>query len=267
MADYTEYSNFIRGILSEDIKETGFKNNGSYTRVLENVNKTLGNEYLTCIETEFPEITYEDLKAYITVNDKLGASLKSIFTTNKMKLVYCSPTCLRYIYHALLILKKLRETGAKGVVELGGGYGGLYLALNIFAPKMNVEIEKYFIIDLQPVTELIKKYLAEHMNILTIPLEIYDPESFQPHLQKFYQETNNTFFVSNYALSEFHEHDRNQYVNELVSKSTHGFMVWQTCFGCDIERAKQVIRKSNLIVEEERPQTCPIAEKNYFLYW
>ena len=134
-----EHQLFIHSILNKSIDEIQFKNQGAYTYVLENLSKDFGAEILKHIETNFPQISFEDMRAFIILNDKYGGTVKSIFTTNKMKLLYCSPSTLRYILHALLILNYYKETMCKNVLELGQGYGGLFLAINMFANKRSEE--------------------------------------------------------------------------------------------------------------------------------
>ena len=166
---------FIHSILEKSIEDIQFKNQSAYNGVLENLSKDFGTDILKYIETNFPQVTFEDMRAFIQVNDKYGGTMKSIFTTNKMKLLYCSPTTIRYMLHALLILNYYKETMCKNIVELGQGYGGLFLAINMFANKFpDVCIRKYIMVDMPNSSALTRKYLEAHKNVITIPYEVYD---------------------------------------------------------------------------------------------
>ena len=131
---------YLESISKEDITQTNFKSNTVFNGVMESLSKTHGNNYLQKIEEEFPEITFDDMKEFVSLNEKVGSAMKTIFTTKKTKLFYCSPTTMRYIYHSLIILKYLKETGLSKIVEIGSGYGGLYLAMNVVAKKMDITL-------------------------------------------------------------------------------------------------------------------------------
>lgn len=283
MSIYSEYENYIYSIVATDdtFQESDFKSNPKYTNILEHVNKQTGIEYLKKIEEEYPQITFEDMKEFININDKYGSPEKTIFTTSNSKLIYCSPSCMRYIYHSLKILEHLANcqmadkrrkkndstlppaaVNPTSIIELGGGYGGLYLAINTFAPKMGVVIDKYYIIDLPIVTVLIKKYLFLHKDVLSIPLEIFDNSTYQEHLN-----VKNAFLVSNYYFTEINENERNKYTETIIKNNVmNGFITWQTCFGLDIGMAKTILNKNPMFMEEQ-PQTADSNKKNYHVFF
>jgi hypothetical protein len=271
MADYESYKTYISSIINstEDFKEIAFKTDPNYMTVLENINKQTGVEYLQKIEEEFPEITIADIKEFTTLNDKYGQPAKTIFTTSKMKLLYCSPSCMRYVLHALKILRQLKENATNEattptpikIVEIGAGHGALYLALNIFAPKMGVSIDRYYIIDLPEVIDLLKKYISLHVDAITIPLELYDNITYVKYITD-----TGLFLISNYGLSAFENKEMSLYMETIVKHQvSHGFLTWQTCFGADIDRAEQIIGKTGVAKKEEEPQTGPPHAKNYYV--
>ncbi len=61
---------------------------------------------------------------------------------------------LGYIYHSHLILTHLKTCILDTIVEVGGGYDGLCLALHLFAAKYNVNIKSYTIVDLPSISKL-----------------------------------------------------------------------------------------------------------------
>lgn len=99
------------------------------------------------------------------MNDKYGNPKQHKFMYNGLEIM-CSPTSLRYVFHSLLILKHFKTVSTKKMVEVGCGYGGLFLGINHFAKILNMEIDKYYFIDLPEVTNLIKNIL----NYITIIL-------------------------------------------------------------------------------------------------
>ena len=260
---YVNHQKFIRSVLdkNESVTEMVFKSHSSYNNVLENLTKESGTKYLKQIETEFPEITFDDIRAFININDKYGGTLKTIFTTGNMKLLYCSPSSLRYIYHALIVLKYFQETTCTKIVEVGSGYGGLYLAINHFAPKVNVAVEAYYLVDLLESAELTCKYLDGHASQLQIPYTICDHGSIAKITDT------NLFFLSNYCFTAVDEATRKGYCATLLPQCSHGFVTWQTCFGCQVSQADTILQKNTINRMEEVPQSGPPHAKNYYVYF
>ena len=124
MSLYESYTGEIYG--------NDFKRNETYNAILEHVTKKMGEDYLRLIETEFP-VTFEQFYGYIALNDANGQPRTCTFYSKKFgKQFTCSPTSLRYVYHALLILQHFKECSSTEIVEVGCGYGGLCLAINYF---------------------------------------------------------------------------------------------------------------------------------------
>jgi hypothetical protein len=265
-----EHQLFIHSILDKTIEEIQFKNNPAYNGVLEGLSKDFGTEILKYIETNYPQITFEDMRAFIQVNDKYGGTVKSIFTTSKMKLLYCSPTTIRYILHALLILDYYKETMCKNIVELGQGYGGLFLAINMFANKFpDVCIRKYIMVDMPNSSQLTRKYLEAHKNVITIPYEVYDSVNMPNDIPRTTdsQSPNESFFISNYCYTALPRDTMKFYTNNLIRPCTHGFLTWQTCFGDNIDNADTYLEKNTIKKVVEEPLTGPQHAKNYFVYF
>lgn len=261
---------FINSILDKSIEEVQFKNHGSYNAVLENLSKDFGTEVLKYIEANFPQVTFEDMRAFIQVNDKYGGTVKCIFTTSKMKLLYCSPTTLRYMLHALLILSYYQETMCKNIVEVGQAYGGLFLAINLFAKKYfpDVEIRKYIMVDLPNSSNLTRKYLAAHSSVITIPYEVYDSVTLPdvPRTTEA-QSPNESFFISNYSFTAMDKTEMKKYKDNLIAPCTHGFLVWQTIFGDFIGNADDILGKNTVKKTVEEPHTGPAEANNYYVYF
>lgn len=265
---YENHQQFILNVLEKPMTEAVFKNNIAYNLVLENVDKDRGTDILKYIETKFPQVTFEEMRAFIQANDKYGGTNKTIFTTSKMKLLYCSPTSLRYILHALLILNYYKETMCQNIVEVGCGYGGLFLAINMFSAKFDVTIKQYILVDLPMSAELTRKYLELHSSVITIPFVVYDSTLLPANIPTSgHQNPNDTFFISNYCFTAIEKTEASKYVSNIIQPCTHGFLVWQTCFGDSADNADAILGKTVVKRMEEEPQTGPSHAKNYYIYF
>ena len=260
---YNDYENYLKEVNTEDLSEVNFKSNAKFISILEHVSPKQGVAYLKLIEAEFPEITYDDIRKYVNINDKIGGSTKSIFTTTKNKMIYCSPTNMRYIYHALLILTAYKDSGCKQMVEMGCGYSGLFLAINMFQTKMDVKVGKYNMVDLPVVCTLIDNYLEINKDFVSIPYDIYESTNYGAEVPG-----DGLFFISNYCFSELDDNTRNQYVKTLFPKVEHGFIVFQTCFNLPLDSLNDMLVGKTIIKSEhERPQTAPAHAPNWFVYF
>jgi hypothetical protein len=101
---YNEYIEYLSKNIS-DITSLNFKSSDKYCSILEHVSQEHGKQYLKLIEEEFPYIIYEQIVEFININDKIGFPNRYTFFNKNNAPIICSPTSLRYIYHALVILQ------------------------------------------------------------------------------------------------------------------------------------------------------------------
>jgi hypothetical protein len=181
----------------------------------------------------------------------------------------CSPSSLRYAYHALLILQTIYEQQQEKtkrftrIVELGCGYGGLYLAIIHFQNKYfpDVNIEHYYFVDLPDVIVLIGKYLEEH-NIPTGLYSLVDTFTYgKEEIPDCQDENDQLFFVSNYCFTELTWEWRQKYYELLLPKCGGGFIIWQSIVTPLSEMERLPLPSQS---ETEEPQTSP-ASPNYFV--
>ena len=255
--NYEDYCHYLQN----DKTFTDFKRHDNYCGILEHVSKELGDKYLELIETDF-DVPFEDIVKFVTINDANGNPKKETFFSGKHRvLLECSPTSLRYIYHALVILKYYQTTASTEIVEVGCGYGGLCLAINYFADLLHIHIDKYHLIDLTDVCHLIRFYLSKHETTVKIPFEMYDSSTFGASIA-----SDKLFLISNYCFTEIDDNYRNNYCLNLLPKVARGFMVWQTCVFPSM--TMDILQKNIVKIEEEQPQTCLHSEDvNYFVYF
>ena len=257
---YSNYTEYVKLINDENIKSINFKSNRVYTSILEHVTYDHGNKYLDLIQNDFSNITSEQILEFLNINDKYGYPTKYKFTLKNNENILCSPTSLRYIYHALLILKHYSKNNPTEIVEVGSGYGGLFLAICFFSKILNIKIKKYNFIDLPEICNLIRCYLSINNKNTNIEYEIHDSYTFGKNIN-----SSNLFFVSNYCFTEINNNYREQYIVNLIPKCTNGFIIWQTVFGYEIENSYRLF--NDVIITEETPQTANEIYKNYFVYF
>jgi hypothetical protein len=257
---YSEYISLIQQNIDCDFKDLNFKSNNKYQGILEHVTYELGVEYLKLIKNDFPHINNDKIFEYVRLNDLYGEPIKKLFNVKDI-IIECSPTSLRYIYHALIILRHIEFKKNKKIVEIGCGYGGLFLAIQYFASILKINIEHYFLIDLPEVGELIKKYLSLHKENIHIQYSIHKSADYGTDINN-----NELFLISNYCFTEISNEYRNNYIKNFFHRISSGFIIWQTCFGLQINETK-IMNKEILLINEELPQTSPHDNKNYFVYF
>jgi hypothetical protein len=254
--NYSTYENCVSEQLLLSPQEWSFKSNPNYQCMLEHVSGGQGVEYLNVIKSEFEDFYSKhknELVDWCLQNDSLGSPIKTDFSG----FCNCSPTNLRYIYHALLILKHYQDDDINKprngcFIEIGGGYGGLCFFIHKIASKYNIEISNYFIFDLPKVVELQRKYL-NYFNINAVTLTLDDD------VISFDSGTN--FLISNYAFSEIDEIYQKRYETCVIPFCNRGFMVWNhkpffKFTSCPIIKA-----------EIERPFTGSLISSNKFVYF
>jgi hypothetical protein len=116
-----------------------------------------------------------------------------------------SGTALRMIHYAQIVF----EIAPPSIVEIGGGVGQFYATLRALGYA-----GRYFIFDLPAVKDFQDRYLAEveRQTGLSLPRFQY-PRSYD-------------FCVSFYALGEFDDELKAWYVDHVVRRCSHGFVIW-----------------------------------------
>jgi len=147
------------------------------------------------------------------------------------------------------------------MVEVGCGYGGLFLAICYFSKLFNIKIDHYCFIDLPQVSALIKNYLELHNESINIEYSIHSAYNYGADINQ-----TDLFLISNYCFTEISSEYRNKYIETLFPKISNGFIIWQTIFNCPIEDTSKINKTIEKVVEEI-PQTASQERKNYFVYF
>jgi hypothetical protein len=227
-------------------EELTFKSDPNYQYMLEHSNYgEVGLRFLSTIKNEF-KLTPAEIMKFTTLNDSLGKPELE----NYVVIPPCSPTSLRYVYHAHLALQHMQSLGITNpnIVEVGGGYGGLCLAIHTYAEKFGVKPRQYSIIDLETPGKLQRRVLDMYgyssVNCL-------NAENFGAEIDQ------DSFLVSTYAFSEIQHEYQKKYIETLFPKITHGFIVWNSIPVYDMGKTLEC-------VENERPMTGPMNKFVYF---
>lgn len=234
--EYKQYESYIDTIVTQKDLST-FKSNSAYNHILEHVAPHYGQQYLTLIRQGFALPEYL-IRMFGHMNDSIGGPTQYTFDDN----LTISPTSLRYICHALLILHHMKDKGMNNVkvVEVGCGYGGLTCALSFFASYLDITIKEFHLVDLDSPLRLQEAYLDKFT--LSVPVFYHKASLFGSDIQG-----SDYFLISNYCFSEIEHEFQLRYLETLFSKCTHGFLAWNHIDVYDLGKI--------VTVEDEYPLT------------
>lgn len=241
--NYPEYCK----IASEDNELfQNFRNNSSYTSVLEHVSPELSKEYYQALKN----LNYSDDYIYsiCKILDQPGNPRKFKVSNSISELTGSS---LRYLYTGLDIKNKLNLNKMINVVEIGAGYGGQSVILDKILP-----IKNYFYVDLQEVNQLIDRFVSN--------FNLNFNYTFNTLEDKFDYDQEFDLVISNYAFSELPRNLQNFALNKIINNSKNGYMIINS-HGLEkniflkkydfhtIDELKKLI--PNLLILEEYPQS------------
>jgi hypothetical protein len=193
-----------------------------------------------CIE--FSYLTQKEIVDYCKMCDSIGNPVKHRFQFS----LDASTTCIRYLFHALTIITNpANDLDNNHIVEIGGGYGGLALAMDyVYKCTRRVAVlPTYTIVDLPEINNLQRWYLKQFKLDLNVTYE-YD-----------YTDPRKCFVVSNYCLAEIGEENRQTYINNLILPHAYaGFFAWNSNASLNFLLDND---KFNTKIETEVPQTGP----------
>jgi putative sugar O-methyltransferase len=226
-----------------------FKRNDIYREVLEHVSKEQGAQYLEQIQIKWPRLI-EDIEKF-KINDEVGNPIRVTYP----RIGEISPTTLRYLKVACDLRELFGELNGFDVVEIGGGYGGQFLLADRIW-----QLSSWTILDLDPVLQLITRYLECHLiNSAYNPttLNRFDSQTVQSDLA-----------ISNYAFSELPRPLQLKYISKVMSKAKRGYMTMNsgktTGNGQSMTIDELRIHFPDVLILEEVPLT---ARENYILVW
>jgi putative sugar O-methyltransferase len=252
ITDESPYSSFCLEAARNSNTFIDFKQSPVFREVLEHVTFEQGIEYLR--STLKQTAHYESLMNQFQQNDRLGKP--QVYHYGEYGLL--SPTTLRYIKVASDLQRQFGSLDNMRIIEIGGGYGGQCLILSkLFNWK------SYTMVELEGPKELCRKYLDMN-NVKNVtylhPHEVSGNEEYD-------------LVISNFTLSECFAPVQEDYFNNILLKSKHGYITNNTWR--DLQQANKIFSKEawikkfaekNMAVTEvpEEPRTNP---DNYVLIW
>ncbi len=249
------YLQAVEEALASWDKFDAFKADPRYREVLEHVSQGQGQQYLDILKEEAPDFLEPPMIDAFKRNDLVGSPLRSDYGAS---IGLISPTTLRYMKVASDIRSWFGLSSASRIVEIGCGYGGQLLTLDVLGA-----FYLYVVLDLPPVLDLTSRYLeAQVLNgsYETVTLNrVESDRSFD-------------LAISNYAFSELPMHIQSAYIEKVLSRVERGYLTMNSGQVDGRERGGHPrltlsqLREllPELVVREERPAT---GEGNYIITW
>lgn len=240
------YPKYCKIASEDDFVFQNFRNNRSYTSVLEHVSPELSIKYYQALKN----LNYSDDYIYsiCKILDQPGNPKKIKVSDSIDELTGSS---LRYLYTGLDIKSKLNITEKIKVVEIGAGYGGQSVILDKI-----LNIENYLFVDLKEVNLLINRFLNN--------FKVNFNYSFKTLENDFRNDFEFDLIISNYAFSELPRNLQNFALNKIIKQSKSGYMIINShnleknfflkrYNFYTIDELKEII--PNLLILEENPQS------------
>lgn len=243
------YVKSLRKILQSESKFNRFRKMHNYKEILEHVSRIHGERYLNEIKETYPELlrSYDLYKR----NDVFGKPR----TFNYQIIGRTSPTTLRYVKTGAEILHTFQLKSNSSVVEIGAGYGGQALILNLMA-----DVKKFRLVDIPEAEQLIQKYLSlVKIDTKEISFGISDVDE------------DYDLVISNYAFSELPMTLQQFYLEKILVRSKAGYLIMNSGRTNFTKRSEAKMSIEHLInaipmgkIFRESPQT---GADNYLFIW
>lgn len=185
-----------------------FKTNADYTPILEHVTREQSNIYFQNIIDDNIDLIY-DIESKFSSNDLIGSPKIFSYKLPCGNTIACSPTTIRYVKVLSDLIKLFGSLEGLVIVEIGGGYGGL---ATIISKMFN--LKHYYDVDLEWPGKLSKKY--------TSTLGVNNFTNLKPNQISDFEKID--LVISNYAFSECNFETRKEYIDNIFSKSTMGYI-------------------------------------------
>ncbi len=185
-----------------------FRRHPTYMGIVEGLSAIDGAEYIKYALNVCPE--FLGLMSEFQRNDSVGGPIVSQYSP----IGPFSPTTLRYIKVAADIETMFGSLDGLRVAEIGVGYGGQCRILSC-----RHDFASYALYDLPEAASLATRYLNCFSVKNVISRNIFE-ESDQEY----------DFVISNYALSEIRKDVQDVYIERLLKRAKHGYIIYNQAF-------------------------------------
>jgi hypothetical protein len=246
ISDYDNYRTTCLEAATDDLYFSMFKQNKSYTQILEHTDFLTGFLYGEFIlKTNFDFSKLDILKS----NDNQGTATLMRYP-EPFGLI--SPNTMYYIKVLAELEQMFGSLSNMNIIEIGVGYGGQCKAIyDYFKPS------SYTLVDLPEPVKLAERYHRdfnyEGIKYLTQDLLPSDIEY--------------DLVISNYAITECVRPVQMDYIEKVVSKSKRGYITYNDIssqFGLDSLSKQELI---DLLKCSEKPEEPLSSVNNCILYW
>ncbi len=250
MSNDCSYPQFCMDASLDDKLFQNFKRNKIYKRILEHVDKTLAEKYITEIKKNDANLLSEENLCEFRKNDSIGNA--EILDFGCIKQI--SGSTIRYIHVLSEIKKYFKSLDNKTICEIGVGYGGQCRILSKY-----FSLAKYTLVDLKQVLCLCQKFLDNFALKTCVNYKTMNELSYND---------NYDFVISNYAFSEISREFQQIYIDKIIKNSKSGFMIMNQItpenFNSFTKEELLSVIPNNPRVVEEIPLTNPY---NYIIIW
>jgi putative sugar O-methyltransferase len=207
-SDNITYPEFCKLASQNDEVFDTFRQNSVYHEILEHFEYEDGLKYITEIANENPSLLTQ-IEQFKT-NDLYGGPLICDYAN----IGSISPSTLHYLRQLSYLETYFGDLTGKHIVEIGGGYGGL---CKLVIDKYN--IASYTIFDLDPVNELVKKYLGKFTTNYLEKVNVKTLENYNETMQF-------DICISNCAFTECVPSIQEAYINKVIKYCKAGFILY-----------------------------------------
>lgn len=216
------YSNFVafRNYVKEVVRSgdlSTFKDNDVFNGILEHKRCKWGSGFYKLIVQEF-QLPDAEILEFCKRNDAIGNPELQTYSFGK-----CASNSIKYVYHANLVLRHMKERGLTEVdiAEIGGGYGGMAFAVVYFAPKYDIRVKSYTMIDFPEVIQLQELYLRTVLGDTSSIFQFHSTYTYGADVQ-----LSSLYLIAVYSLGELSVSDKQRYIQDFLPKTSHGFILW-----------------------------------------
>jgi hypothetical protein len=238
--EYTSWEKSLVDIIKSENDFSNFKSNDWVKRMVGV--SSLDGRFIP----ENSDLPWEEIQKI----DQIGNPQE---TERVLRIYDISTISLRYVHYANKILNIIKNYPEIRIVEIGGGYGGMCAILNCIAKYRKIKIGSYAIYDLKGVQEFQNYYLKKINQTTDIGIRSVDFLD-SSNLDLFTESYN--YVISFYALGEFDDTTKHDYINKVISKVKNGFILWNPHRSKDEIGEKLLLNHHpNAVVKKEDPLT------------